>query len=71
MVADRNKQRVTLLSRKEIAAHEATGANWGLDTIPREKTLEALRRHGITDEVADTVILQCVDPLGRYLMDDN
>lgn len=69
-MVEKNKQRVTLLSRKEVAAHSATGGGWGPSTVPRDKTLTVLGAHGIRDE-ADAILSACVDPLGRYLMTEN
>lgn len=66
-----NKQRITKLTRREIAAHEATGGWWGPGTVPRDATLHVLNTHGIVGDDAESLIAACVDPLGRFLMDDN
>lgn len=66
-----NKQRITKITRREIDAHEATGGVWGPGIVPRDETLRVLSTYGIVGEIAEAIIDDSVDPLGRFRMDEN
>lgn len=66
-----NKQRITKLSRREVEAHRATGGAWGPGIVPKTETINVLGIHGITDDAAEAIVAEVIDPLGRYRMDEN
>lgn len=59
------------LSDREKDAHAATNSAWGPGLIPRDDTLAVLKAYGIKGAEAEAIIVNAVDPFGRYRMDEN
>lgn len=66
-----NKQRIPMLSQRDIEAHEATRGWWGPGVCPRDATLAVLKAYRVTGDAAQAIIDDAIDPLGRYRMDEN
>lgn len=65
-----NKQRITKMSRREVASHAALSSMWGQGVLPRARTIAALKDYSITGAEAEAIVRELVDPLGRFLSDE-